>query len=67
MRDQIGFAGLINQLGNFAHGAVHRQIFQALVDDQAEDQPKDAEENPEQQQLVAVDAKKVHLRKIGKL
>ena len=67
LRDEIGFAGFVNQLGNFPHGAVHRQIFQTAVNGQPEDQPEDAKQNPDRQQLVAVHPKESDLRKVGKL
>ena len=62
--DEIGFAGLVDQLGNFAHRAVHRQILQAHEDGESEDQSEDAEEDAEQQELVAVDAEEIDLREI---
>ena len=69
LRDQVGLAGFVDQLGHFAHGAVNRQILQAHVDRHAESQAENAEENAPEQQLVAVDlgAEKIHLRKIGQL
>ena len=65
--EEVGLAGFVDQFGNFEHGAMHGQIFQAAVDGQAEDQPEDAEENAEEQQLVAVDAEKVDLGEVGEL
>ena len=35
LRDEVGFAGFVDQLGDFAHGAVHRQVFQARINGQA--------------------------------
>src|SRR4029077_4240681 len=67
LRDQIGFAGVIDQLGNLAHGAVHRQILQALIDGQTKNQPEDAKKNPEKEELMTIDAEKVYLGEIGKL
>ncbi len=52
--DQIGFAGLVDQLGNFPHRAMHRQVLQPRVDDQAEDQAENAEHDPEEQKFVPV-------------
>ena len=37
LRDQVGLAGLVNQLGDLAHRAVHRQVLQLVEDDQAEE------------------------------
>ena len=65
--DQVRFAGLINQLGYFAHRAVHRQILQPHVNRHAEDQPEHAEQDSPHQQLVPVHAQKLHLRQIRQL
>ncbi len=65
--DQIGFAGFIDQLGNLAHGAVHGQILQPLIDGQAEDQAENTKQDAKEQQLMAVDAKKGHLREVRQL
>ena len=67
LRNQVGLAGFPNQLGNLCHGAVNRQVLQAAVDDQSKQQPKDAKEDADHQQLVAVHAQKLHLGKIGEL
>ncbi len=67
LRDQIGFAGFVDQLGHFAHGAMDRQVLQLHVDRQAEQQAEDAEEQADRQQLVAVHAEKVDGRQIGQL
>ena len=64
--DEVSLAGLVDQLGDFAHGAMNGQVFQSAVDDQAEEQAKDAEQNAEEEQLMAVDAEKLHLRQVGK-
>ena len=67
LSDQIGFTGFIDEFRNFAHGAVHGEIFQPLINRQAEDQPENAKKNPEEQELMAVDIEKVYLREIGEL
>ena len=36
LRDQVGLAGFPNQLGNLSHGAVHRQVLQAAINDHSE-------------------------------
>ena len=66
LREEVRFAGLVNQLGNFAHRAVHRQVFQTAINGQSEDQSEDAKQNPERQQLVPVDPKERDLREVGK-
>ena len=67
LREEVGLAGLVDQLGNLPHRAVHRQILQPAIDRQAEEQAENAEQNAEEQQLVAVDAEKRDLRKIRQL
>ena len=63
LRHQVGLAGFPNQLGNLSHGAVNRQVLQAAIDDHSKQQPKDAKQDAEHEQLVAVHAQKLHLRK----
>ena len=65
LREEIGLAGLVDQLGNFAHRAVHRQILQARVDDHAEDQAEDAKQNAQEQEFVAVDAQEMTCERSG--
>ena len=65
LREEVGFAGLVNQLGHFAHGAVHRQVLQAAINGKSKDQSEDAKQNPNRQQLVPVHPKKRDLRKVG--
>ena len=36
LRDQVGLAGLVDQLRDLAHRPVHRQVLQLVEDDQAE-------------------------------
>ena len=38
LRDQIGFAGLVNQLRDLEHGFMHRRVLQLVINDQAEQQ-----------------------------
>ena len=58
LREEVGFAGFVDEFGDVAHRAMHGQIFEAAIDDQAESKSEDAEEDAEQEQLVAVDAEK---------
>ena len=64
--DQVGLAGLVNQLGNLEHGTMHGHLPQAGVNDQAEAQAEDAEQDADHQQAMAVDAEEQYLREIGK-
>src|SRR6202030_802066 len=66
LRDEIRLASFIDQFGDFPHRAMNRQILQAGVDGQSEDQTKNAECNAEEKQRVSVNSKKFHLRQIGK-
>ncbi len=64
----VGFAGLVDELGDFAHRAVHRQVFEPDVDRQPKGQPEQAEENAKKKKCVAVGpAQKFDLRKVGEL
>jgi len=47
--------------------AVHRQVFQPRVDGQSEKQAEDAEDDANREQLVAVNAEELNLRKIRQL
>ena len=38
LRDQVGLAGLVDQLGDFEHGAVDRHVLELPVHDQSEEQ-----------------------------
>ena len=57
--EEVGFAGFVDQLGNFAHGAMHGQIFQARVNEKTEGQAENAEENAPEQQAVTVHAHEI--------
>ena len=54
--DHVGFAGFVNQFADLQHRAMHRHVFQAVVDDQAEDQAKSADDQTEFEQDIAGDA-----------
>ena len=45
LSDEVSLAGLVNQFRNFPHRAMHRQIFQLGVNDEAEKQTENAKEN----------------------
>ena len=68
LRNQVGFAGLVNQVGDFQHRAVYRQIFQPRINRQAKNEPENAENNPEKQQLVSIDSvQESHRRQVRQL
>src|SRR5689334_11056831 len=50
LRDQIGLAGLIDQLRDFTHGAMHGRILQLHIDDQPEQATQSAEDQADFQQ-----------------
>src|SRR5690349_6429687 len=66
LRDQIGLAGLIDQLGDLAHRAVDRQILQLKIDRKSEQETEDAEDESDQQQRVAVHAEEIDSGEIRK-
>ena len=67
LREEISLASLVDQLGNVAHRLVHGHAFEAAVDGQPENEPKHAEDDAEEKQLVAIDSEKSYLRKIRHL
>src|SRR6185369_9015291 len=56
LRRQVRLAGGVDQLGNLAHGAVHRQFLEIHVNRQAETEAENADSDAKQQQIVAVNA-----------
>ena len=67
LRDQVGLAGFVDQVGDVAHGLVDRHVLELQADRQAEDQAEGAEDEADGQQLVAVHAEKADRRQIGEL
>ena len=67
LRDQIGFAGLVNQLGNLAHGAVDGSVLELHVNRQPKHQSEHAEEQADQQQVMPGHAEKADRAEIGEL
>ncbi len=63
---QIGLAGLVNELGDLEHRAMHRQVLQLREDHHAERQPEQADEEPDHEQRPAVDALKRRLAEVRK-
>ncbi len=66
LRDQVGLAGLVNQLGDLEHRRVHRQVLQLGEDDQPEQQAERAHAETGHQQGAPVDAAEFDLRQIRK-
>ena len=70
LRDQIGLAGLVNQLRDLAHRPVHRQVLQLVEDDQTEQhaQRRHAEADHEQHSAVVaahVDGAQIGQHQVG--
>src|SRR5713101_3793300 len=56
LRHEIRFASLVDQLGNFAHGAMDRQVLQLRIDRQTETQSENAEQDSNRKQKMPVPA-----------
>ena len=65
--DQISLAGLVNQLRDLSHRAVHGQSFDACIRPCPEQQPQDANHQSREQNLVAGHAEEVALIEIGEM
>ena len=60
--DQVGLAGLIDQLGDLEHGLVHREVPDLGVLHEAEADAEQADDQPDQQQVVARHAQEAALQ-----
>ena len=58
LRGQIRLARFIDQFGDFAHRAMHRQVLQLDVDRQTKHQAEKTKKQTDQQKLVAIDPEK---------
>src|SRR5690349_11739860 len=63
----ISFAGVVDELGDVAHGFVDGEIFQARVNPESEDEAEEAEENTEEEKLVSGHSQERHRREVGEL
>ena len=61
LRDQVGLARFVDQLGDLVHRSMHRQVAQLHEDDHAEDQSEQRHEQADDQQRAAVDTLEVDL------
>ncbi len=52
MSEEVGFAGDIDQLGDFEHALVHRHLLQLGIDADTEEQAEYANAQPPEQQGV---------------
>ena len=53
---QVGLAGLVDQLRDLPHRLVHRHVLELRVDHEAEGEPERADDQAGEQQRVTVDA-----------
>ena len=53
LRGEIGFAGFVNQLADFAHGVVDRHVAKAGEDDEAEDESEGADNETAHQEVAS--------------
>ena len=65
--EQIGLAGLPDQLRNLEHRSMRGQAFQVNVHEEAENHAQNTGQRPEHEQAVAVHAEEVNLSQIRKL
>ena len=56
LRNQVGLASLVNQLRDFSHRLVHRQVLQVHEDCQSEPQTEQANHDSAQQQPMPIHA-----------
>ncbi len=56
LRGQVGLAGFVNQLGDFAHAGVDRHVAQTDENHEPENQAQRADQQATEQQIVTVDA-----------
>src|SRR4029079_5692142 len=54
--DEVGLAGLEDELGDLQHRAVDGHVFELPIDDPPEQHPEDADAEPAEQQLAAGEA-----------
>jgi hypothetical protein len=52
LREEVGFARLVNELGHFAHRLVDRRIFELRIDDKPEDDPEHRNDQAEHQEMA---------------
>jgi len=56
LRGEVSLAGLVDQLGDFPHGGMHRHVAQPHENDEPENQAEGADDEATQQQVVTADA-----------
>src|SRR5204863_2439021 len=61
LRDEISLAGLVNQFRDFLHRAMNRQVLQLNENYQSEHQAEKTEDQPDEQELVTIDAQESDL------
>src|SRR5258707_183843 len=56
--DEVGLAGLVDQLRDLAHRAMDRQVLELCIGDETEEQAQDADDQSEEQECFAAHAEK---------
>ncbi len=65
LRDQIGLAGLVDQLGDLAHRGVHRKVLELRVDHEPEEKPGRADQQPEHEERSSAHSQEIHGSQVG--
>ncbi len=66
LRDQVGLAGLVNELRDFPHRRVNGQVLELPEDDHSEREAEHADDEARLQQRATVDALELDAPEIGK-
>ena len=65
--DEVGLAGLVDELGDLEHRLMDRQVLELRADHEAEQEAQGADDQAAQQQRVAVDPLERHLPRSGRI
>jgi hypothetical protein len=63
--DEVGLAGLVDELGDLEHRPVHRQLLEMRRDEEAEDQAGEGDRDSDQQEVAALHAQEGDRSEIG--
>ncbi len=64
--NEVGLAGLVDEFRDLPHGSVHGKVLELPVDDQTEEQAKQAHEESRLQQRPGVDTAEADLAEVRK-
>ncbi len=65
LRDEVGLAGLVDQLGDFAHRAVDGQVLELRVNPHPEAEAERADDDAEHEEGAPVDAEELDRAEVG--